>query len=90
MGNKVDFWERTKNPRRVCRSRYIPDRRKPLALSKNNIYEGRHTNRECSELILHGVLVVRTFATEGLGETSGSYSCSRQPNHQAMGCFTHS
>ena len=63
----LTLWGHTKNPRRVRWSWYIPDRRTPPALSKDNIYEGYRTRHECSELILHGVLVVRAFAAERFG-----------------------
>ena len=68
-GNPLGAWGHTKNPGRVRGSRYIPDRRKLPASSKNDIHEGCRTGRECSELKPHGVLVVRTFGGERFGES---------------------
>ena len=48
----------TENPRRVHRSRDIPDRRKFLVPSKKGICDDCRTSHECSELVFHGWFVV--------------------------------
>ena len=52
-GARLTLRERTEDPRRVHRSWYIPNRRKPSASSEEDTEEDGGTSRECSELTLH-------------------------------------
>ena len=44
----------TKYPRRVHRSRYVPNRRNLPVPPQEDVREYCHTSRKCAELILHG------------------------------------
>ena len=52
-GAMLTLRERTENPRRVHRSWYISNRRKPPASLEEDTEEDGGTSRKCSELIQH-------------------------------------
>ena len=70
---RLTLRRRTKNPRRVHRSWYIPDRGNLPIPSEKDIDGGCHASRKCSELVLHGYFAVITFFVEQGEGGGGSY-----------------
>ena len=62
---------RTENPRRVRRSRDIPDRRRSPIPSERGVHQDYHTSHKCSELVPHREFVVKLLLRSGVGRTEG-------------------